>query len=220
MNNRFPSLYADNRGRLAVAIVFFLTLQAVAMGIGAFATRSIFSGLHANANESLTISLLILIGAGFLGAFGRLSANTLAERLGQSFAISFRRNFFSHLSSLAKSDLERRRIGALSLRFVGDLSAMREWASDGVTGLASAFLTTTAGLIVLWMLSPLFGYIGVISIAVCLAIMALVARALPRTQRELRRHRGKVSYRYDGTSRTCSRFAVIRAYKERAIETA
>ena len=102
MNNRFPSLYADNRGRLAVAIVFFLTLQAVAMGIGAFATRSIFSGLHSNANESLTISLSILIGAGFIGAFGRLSANTLAERLGQSFAISFRRNFFSHLSSLAK----------------------------------------------------------------------------------------------------------------------
>ena len=193
MKRDFPNMYADERGRLAVAIVFFLMLQALAMGIGAFATRTVFAGLHADITENLYRTLALLAGAGFLAATARVIANALSERLGQSFAISFRERFYNHLSALPKSEVERKRVGALALRFTGDLSAMSQWVSGGFTGITSAILTTTVAMFVLWRLSPIYGVIGVIAVGVCLCLMALVGWRLPETIRKMRYFRAKMA---------------------------
>jgi ABC-type multidrug transport system fused ATPase/permease subunit len=61
-----------------------------------------------------------------------------AERLGQSYVHVLRLTLFERLSSLAPRALEQRSQGGVMLRFVGDLNAVKQWVSLGLSRLIVA----------------------------------------------------------------------------------
>ncbi len=193
MTYRLPKLYEDGRNRLAVAIVCLVIGQAAVLGLGAFATRKIFSALHSGLTDYAYAPYLILALSSMIYGAGGIGVSRLGERLGQSYAISFRKNFYGQLSRMSISDLQKKRLGALAIRFVGDLGAMREWASKGITGCVSAIIIAPAGLFVLWWFSPLYGLTILTSIVFSLVAMALYCGRLRESHKVMRAERANLS---------------------------
>ena len=190
---RFPKLYGDGRSRLAIAIICFVIGQATALGLGAYATRRIFATLHSDLpSVSFAPFVLLALSSVIYGFCGVIAARQ-AERLGQSFAISFRKNFYGQLSIISASTLQKKRLGALAIRFVGDLGAMREWTSKGVTGCLSAAIITPVGLVVLWTFSPLYGAAVLTSVLLALTAMAFYGGRLASTHAKMRKERANLS---------------------------
>ncbi|EAZ91940.1 ABC transporter ATP-binding protein [Crocosphaera chwakensis] len=85
----------------------------------------------------IILALLAAIGA---IAWLRMTERIDAESLGQEYADEIRLTLYRQLSRLNPRTLQNRSQGAVSLRFVGDLNAMRQWVS---LGLARLTVTTT-----------------------------------------------------------------------------
>lgn len=189
-----PKIYNNSRGRLAVAIVMLVILQALAMGGSAYATRQIFGSLHGNVAQNITaFAFGILALSAVIFALGRIFSMRFSEKLGQSYAIEFRRNFYSHLAMLPKSSLSKKRVGALSIRFVGDLGAMRDWVSKGIVGIISACIIVPAAMYVLWLLYPLFMTVGFAALFVSVIAMTYIGKAHSSIQACIRRERANIS---------------------------
>ena len=193
MTYRFPGLYENGRNRLAVAIICLVMGQAVALGIGAYATRQIFAMLYSDVDTGNHIAFITLAVSSLVFGVCGVFAARISERLGHSFAISFRKNFYGKLSLIPASVLQKKRVGALAIRFVGDLGAMREWASKGITGCISALIITPVGLCVLWSFSPLYGITILFSVVVALGAMGLYAGRLRSSHTRMRRERANLS---------------------------
>jgi len=164
------------------------------MGASAFSTRTVFGALHGNENSQTVIyAFIILSVSAIVFATGGIFAQRISEKLGQSYAIEFRKNFYSHLALLPKSTLSKKRVGALSIRFVGDLGAMREWASRGLTGIISASLVIPSAALVLWKLEPTFAQIGLIAIFASFLCMTILGWSHSKVQASIRRERANIS---------------------------
>ncbi len=80
-----------------------------------------------------------------------------AEHLGQDYSHRVRLLLFRRLNRLAPRSLQRRSSGAIMLRFVGDLTALRNWVSRGLSRLVVAGLTSLIALLVLLSLNWMLG---------------------------------------------------------------
>lgn len=142
----------------------WLWMRLIANGIGqtgaAIATvllmRLTFDHL-VHASRPLTPTLLGWIGAGFGGATLvmaglRVCERLDAERLGQDYVHAVRLRLFDRLRTLSPRVLQQRSHGGILLRFVGDLSALRQWVSRGLPRLIVAGCTTCGALgTLVWM---------------------------------------------------------------------
>ncbi len=143
-------------------------------------------------------SSLAWIAAGFLaiaalGAALRLKERTDAERLGQHYVHRLRLGLFRHLSQLPPRTLQRRSHGGTLLRFVGDLSAIRQWVSLGLARLLVAGIAITATLIALAFHNGLLALmVGAILALGTLGSLAL-GKSLQAAVREARRRRARLA---------------------------
>ena len=88
------------------------------------------------------VFLLIVLGSGYLKWRGRVEA----ERLGQNYVHKIRLDLFDHLSRLSFRVLARKRKGPLLLRFMNDLTALRQWVAIGLSRLVMSVIIITTGL--------------------------------------------------------------------------
>lgn len=189
---RLPKLMDKDRIWDAVLVPLLGVGQAVALGIGAFATRDAFAALHGGGTPDLAI-LARLLAAGLAAAGLDLIARQRAEALGQSYALSLRHRLYSHLAGMDRRDVTDRRLGALSLRFVGDLSAARNWVGRGLTRLVGAAVVLPGAAVVLYLLNPLLAAVAAPPILVSLAVMLGLAMGLEARHRNLRGQRANIS---------------------------
>ena len=138
------------------------------------------------------------IGLGLVAAAGvmallRIAERTDAERLGQNYAREVRMALYTHLSSLAPRTLQRRTQGGVMLRFVGDMTALRQWVSLGLARLAIAITTTVTTLAAL----SLANWTLALTVSVILSIGAFTSfRRGQRMQviaRDARRHLSRLA---------------------------
>lgn len=188
-----PALFGNGRGQIAIAIIGLILCQAVAMGLSAFATRQIFNSLHLPTSAIPYWALACLLAAALFYAILHIATQSLSEKLGQAYAIDFRRKFYMHLSRLPASTLSERRVGALSIRFVGDLAAMRDWVSTGLTSLASAIIIVPAALFTLWLLQPQYLWVSAVPILALFLLMIWIAPKLKPIHRKLRSERANLA---------------------------
>lgn len=189
---RLPNFLAGERIPDAVALPLLSIGQAVFLGIGVFATREAFGALHAGTSlESWT--LWKLIGSGVLAAALEVVRRICAERLGQSYASSMRIALYTHLAGMRKSELDARRLGALSLRFVGDLSAARNWFGWGLPRVISAAIVLPGAAIVLWLLEPRIALVGCIAMGLTIGLMAIAAIGFEMLHLTLRSRRANIA---------------------------
>ncbi len=182
------------RGRIGDAVLIPLlgVGQALALGVGAFAMRDAFAALHAGGSPTADI-LATLVGAGLTAAGIEVLSRQRSEALGQSYALSLRHTLYDHLAGMNRREVAGRRIGALSLRFVGDLSAARGWFGRGVSRLMSAVVVLPGAALVLYLLNPLLAAVATLPIVVSLAAMLTLAIGLEARHRSLSGQRASIS---------------------------
>lgn len=187
-----PRLLARGRIGDAVLIPALGLAQALALGVGAFATRDAFSALHGGGGPADDV-LATLIGAGLTAAGIEVVARQRSEALGQSYAASLRHRLYDHLAGMDRREVGARRVGALSLRFVGDLSAARGWFGRGVSRLMSAVVILPAAAAVLYLLNPVLAVAASVPVLMSLAVMLVLAVGLQARHRSLRGQRASIS---------------------------
>ena len=190
--SRVPDILAEGRGRRIALVALTGVAQAGAMGLAAFATRDLFASLRDGASAS--IEALAMLGAGgVLVALARVLERAAAEGLGHSYAISLRRALYRHLARMSQSDVAERRAGALGLRFVGDLSAARNWIGLGLTRILSSIFVIPGAAFALWLLNPILAKAALVPIGASLLVMAALSVALEAIHRRLRSRRAGVA---------------------------
>ncbi len=190
--SRVPTILAEGRARGIAVVVLTGIAQAAATGLAAFAVRDLFASLRDDAPAS--IQALAMLGAGgVLVALARVVERAMAEGLGHSYAISLRRALYRHLARMSQSDVAERRAGALGLRFVGDLSAARNWVGLGLTRILSSVFVIPGAAIALWLLNPTLAIAAIVPIALSLVLMAALSVLLEAIHSRLRAKRGGIA---------------------------
>lgn len=191
--NRLPALGADGRARSIAVVALLAVGQAAAAGIAAFATRDVFAALGEAAAVPPTTALLLLAASGLGLAALRIAERVRAERLGQDYAATLRLALFRHVARLPASEVARRRAGALALRFVGDLQAVRGWISSGVARLISSAIVLPATVLVLFALNPVLAAAAAGPLLLGLLAMAVAGPALGPAHHRLRERRARLA---------------------------
>lgn len=145
----------------------------------------------------LTLALagpaLGLVCAAAIHAWLRLRERVDAEQLGQDYAYRMRLALFDRLGTLSPRLAQRRGRGGLLLRFIGDLTALRQWTSLGLARLSVAGTTALAALLGLaWLDAGL-------ALAIAMPLIAGIGAALwlggplRRAVRETRRRQSRLA---------------------------
>lgn len=183
-----------NEGRTTRAAFIFCALlgQALALGLAAIATRDAFVALR-DGGGGLSTPIMLLILAGVGGAALQFLARVEAERLGYDFARSLRSSLYQQYARMPMSEISRRKLGSLSLRFVGDLTAARGWAGTGMTRSAAALITLPVATVCLWYLNPLLAMVAAPPVLVALALAVVIGWKQEQRHRGLRKQRARIA---------------------------
>lgn len=158
----------------------------------------------------------ILAIAALAGALLKWLERVDSERLGQGYARDVRLHLFDHLSRVSPRHLQRWRQGGLVLRFVGDMTALRNWASRGIARL------WVAGMMMLGVVAGLT-YLSLRMATVVVLVLALGAAAtwasgasLDRRVRAARRRQGQLAA---NINEKLARLPVIQMFGQRRKES-
>ena len=187
-----PRIFTKDRCGLVAAVSLSGLAEALAIGSAAFAMRDVFFALH-NDNELPTGALIILTVCAVIVTVSRIANRTVAERLGHSYTISVRHLLYRHLAGQPLSQLAQRRLGALSLRFVGDLSAMHAWAGKGLTHAITAAIVLPAAALTLWTINPTLASAAASPFLLLCIVMIIAAIVLGPIHRPLRSYRAQIA---------------------------
>lgn len=190
--SRLPPLLDRRRGRGLAAVAALTVVQGAAAGAAAFATRSLFAAMHGGAALPVT-ELAVLAGAGAVIAATHVAARQVGERIGQDYARQIRTALFDHAARMPARAVAARRVGYMSLRFVGDLTAFRNWLGLGLPRLIAAIVLIPAMLLVLWLLDPVFALVVTPISALCLILITWGGLRLVPLQRRLRARRARIA---------------------------
>lgn len=187
-----PALLDSGR-RLQLLRVFALVCaEGLAAGTAAVATRGLFNALHSQSTLPHNLMILLPV-SGLLIAFCRVASRTRGERMGQDYVLEIRQALFTQGTFMSASAVSSRRAGYMSLRFVGDLTAFKNWLGLGLPRLLAAFVLIPLTLLVLgWMHGPFLLVVAPLYLAALLAI-GLGGLRLPRLQRRVRSRRAAIA---------------------------
>lgn len=187
-----PPLATRDRALSAVLVVGCGIAQAAALAVAAFATRDAFAALHGETPLALR-TVWELACAGAIAALCLLVSRRQSEGLGQSYAIALRHVLYRQIASLPKSRHQQRRTGALSLRFVGDLSAARLWFGRGLPDVLTALVVLPGAVAILISLDAALALAAFVPLGLSLALMTIVAMHLEHRHRRLRKRRASIA---------------------------
>lgn len=165
---QIPRAISGNRRWFLTRLVINGFCQAAATVANALLVEMAFDELITTVNPGLNNKLLWQIGLGLAAAaivtaLLRVLERADAERIGQDYAYEIRMILYERLMSLAPRALQNRSQGGVMLRFVGDLTALRQWVSLGLARLTVALTTTVASLAALSIVStPLALTVGLV----------------------------------------------------------
>ncbi len=208
---RFAYLVANGVAQAGVAVATALLVRA---GFDTLVTDAgaVPSGQMVETAALFAGGLIATIG---FGAWLRWRGHVDGEQLGQSYVHSVRMTLFRHLSRIGADGARQMSRGAVVLRFVGDLTALRLWVSLGLARLTVSGLAALLAIVALGFVEP------VVAIAVSVAVFVATGLALtigPRLRsvtREARRRRGRLAATLNDR---VSNIAVIEAFGQQQRE--
>lgn len=189
---RCPGPLANGRWRGLARVTALTLLQGGAAGAAAFATRGLFEALRAPGPLPATL-LAVLVASGVVIAAARVAARVSGERLGQGYARDIRMALFEHAAGMPASEVAARRSGYMSLRFVGDMTAFRNWLGLGLPRLIAGAVLIPLMLIVLVLLEPAFAVWIVPLVGLALAAISAGGLRLRPLHRRLRARRARIA---------------------------
>ncbi|ANP45704.1 ABC transporter transmembrane domain-containing protein [Candidatus Viadribacter manganicus] len=204
------------RGRIGLLLILVsvsLALAAIAAG-AAFCVQLGVDALVADqfiGVRAIELALVFVLLAG-AGAALEVFRAWAGEKLGLGYIGELRGQLFDHLLHVSPDVLAQRGQGGLLLPFVGDLTALKKWVSDGLVRLISATASTFLLLAALSWRSPFLAMAaGAIVLVGALAVLFL-SGPLSRAIKQTRKRRGAIaafvsrSIRAAGAIRAFNRF--------------
>lgn len=190
--NTMPAILDNGRRSLLFWVFALICTEGLASGTAAVSTRGLFNALHSDA--LLPDLLMVLLAfSGLMIAVCRVASRTRGERMGQAYALEIRQALFTQGTFMSVSDVSSRRSGYMSLRFVGDLTAFKNWLGLGLPRLLAAVVLIPLTLLVLgWMHTPFLMVVTPLYLTALLAI-ALGGFKLPGKQRRVRSRRAAIA---------------------------
>ncbi len=192
-----PKLFAaGRRARLAFLVVngIFQAALAVASALLIKQAFDQFIATPAQPGESniwvFAGALAVIIA---LTALLRWRGHIDAEVLGQSYVHAVRMRLFQHVARIGADGARQMSKGALMLRFVGDLSALRQWVSLGVARLLVSGLAVALAISALFLLEPVIAFSVSVAVVVTGISALLIGLPLRNATYEARRRRGKMA---------------------------
>ena len=170
-----------------------VAISAAAAWLAKWAFDTLFTGRQALALPALAgIASAYITLAGLIMVL-RVGERRLAERLGQGYVASLRVRLFRHLLNTQPRVRQTRRRGHLMLRFLGDLNAVRQWVSLGVSRLVVLMVSAPGALIaLLWLNASLAATAALAFVIIGLAIV-ISSRPLSACHRQARRRRSQIA---------------------------
>ncbi|WP_207063297.1 ABC transporter ATP-binding protein [Motiliproteus sp. SC1-56] len=182
---RFARLVANGLAQALVAV-------AMALLVKQFFDQALNPNGSTSAWPPALLGALTLVGLS-VTALLRWRGHLDAERLGQGYVHAVRLHLFRHLTRVGPEGLRHFSGGAVMLRFVGDLSAIRNWVSLGLARLTVSGLTLGVSLLLLAAVEPLVA-LAVVVAAGCACLLSLTLGPLLRDRtRQVRRARGRLA---------------------------
>lgn len=218
---QLPDILAGERRLILLRLIGNGLGQAIAGLAGALVLRQIFDHQLFGAASMRGGGQLwglgaVLCVAALVTALLRWQERVDAERLGQGYARDIRQHLFDYLSRASSRQLQRRRQGGLVLRFVGDMTALRHWASLGLARLWVAGMMTLGVVAGLVYLSPrLAAIVGGVLMLGTIATWAS-GGAMERRVRAARRRQGQLA---SNINEKLARLPVIQAFGQRQNES-
>lgn len=197
MTPALPALLQGGRKRLLLRLLINGLAQSATIVASAWLVKTIFDRVTNTVDPGSTLQLL-LYAVGLLGVAAAIAGlrwleSVDAERLGQHYTHDVRVGLFEHLSGMSFRELQRRSRGGVLLRFIGDLTALKQWVSFGIARLIVAGTTVIGALAALSFISgPLALVVGV-TLFLGGLVAFILGRWLEDCVREVRRRRSRVA---------------------------
>ena len=125
---KMPTIASRARRRLMLQLIVNTVAQASLLFTSALIIRHAFDQLmvdfSAPPRRLVWIGLSMAVLAVVTGWLQR-SERIIAEKLGQSYVHSLRLRLFKHITRMDHRELQKKRRGAVMLKFIGDLNAIR-----------------------------------------------------------------------------------------------
>lgn len=188
-----PRLFEHGRQVLMGRLVLNGLLQAACAVSGVLLVKHIFeTAITPLQADSASISLWVMAGIVLLVATSaglRMLERIDAERLGQGYVHQVRLLLYAHLSSLLPRNMQQRRKGGMMLRFLSDLTALRQWLSLGLARLAVSLVSICVALAAMAFLNWQLSLVVSVILAAGMLLMWMLGDPLERTVRKARYRR-------------------------------
>ena len=193
---KIPTIASRARRRLMLQLVANTIAQASLLFTAALIIRYAFDQLmvdvssppHRLAGIGLGMAILAIV-TGWLQRGERI----IAEKLGQSFVHSLRLRLFRHITRMDHRDLQKKRRGAVMLKFVGDLNAIRRWVSLGLVRLIVSGGILVSALSVLSLIDPTLSLSVAVIILTVVVVNVRIGETLKAAVSATRRRRSQLS---------------------------
>ncbi len=215
---KMPSIASRARRQLMLQLIANTIAQAALLFASALIIRYAFDQLM---NDFATPpQRLLLIGLGMaalavLNGWLQRSERIIAEKLGQSYVHSLRLRLFRHITRMDHRELQKKRRGAVMLKFIGDLNAVRRWVSLGLVRLIVSGGILASALSVLGLIDPILSLSVAVIILIAVLVNVRIGEALKAAVSLTRRRRSQLSA---NINEKISHMAVVQAFGRDAQE--
>ena len=192
MRKSLPVFLTHRRRLLILRLIAIALLQAGIAGATAFLVRSLFDHLTTADERTLRLGAVMVVLA-LLGAWLRMRERIEAEKLGQDYVHQLRLHLYRHLSRLSPRLLQKRGKGGILLRFIGDLTALRQWISLGIARLTVAAIVTVGALAALFWLDPRLATVATLVMSLSAGLAFIFGSRLEQSSRNARRRRARLA---------------------------
>lgn len=187
-----PDLLSPARKALLARLIAIGFAQAMSVIVLALMMREAL-GYADSGVEGLPTTIVGLLLANLVLGVMKWREHVTAEQLGQDYIVDARLRAFRHLTAMSAHAQSQFRGGSLQLRFVNDLTALRQWVALGLARMVVSGIVLAISVVTLAILSPALGCVILVIVACSIAGALGIGRSFDLRIREARKRRGRVA---------------------------
>lgn len=192
----FPNVFAANRRFPLLVVICSSLLQAMLAVAIAFSMRDVFAAfslIHNDINDLPWKAIAVILCASVFIVFLRILEKCVAEHLSQLFVKELRIALYNQISRMPYEAISEHKIGSLQIRFIGDLTAIKNWIGIAIPSLIGAICLLPALLYLLYSLHPNLAIAGSIAAITSVVLMQVLSPQLRSAHQRLRENRGNLA---------------------------
>ncbi|MFQ5764528.1 MAG: ATP-binding cassette domain-containing protein [Rhodospirillales bacterium] len=194
---KLPAVFHGRRRALLIRLVANGAGQAALAVAVAVLVRGLFQFLMEppvdHTNDAFSWMIAGLVAATAVNIVLRILERQDAARLAENYVTRIRLRLFDALTAGPVLTGKRRSLGPMMLRFVTDLTAVRQWVSQGLARLLVASLASIGGLIAIAVIDSVIGVVVAAIVFTAIFLAVLLGNALEARVRQTRWQRSKLA---------------------------